>query len=146
MNERSLAIGSMTALQPKCSIWRVSSKKWRKPHCRWASWSRSFTKIWRRCIRNGNFGSGKPICWRRNIKEKKRKWHTSSATGADSLTTNYLLLNRSIDSVVEKLQAELEQLDRVVLEHQMRLNTAKVSVLKTEKDVSLVISNFGKKR
>jgi hypothetical protein len=40
----------------------------------------------------------------------------------------------------------LEQLDRVVLEHQMRLNTAKVSVLKTEKDVSLVISNFGKKR
>jgi hypothetical protein len=92
------------------------------------------------------FWKRKPICWRRNIKEKKRKWHTSSATGADSLTTNYLLLNRSIDSVVEKLQAELEQLDRVVLEHQMRLNTAKVSVLKTEKDVSLVMSNFGKKR
>ncbi len=55
-------------------------------------------------------------------------------------------LNRSVDSVVEKLQAELEQLDRMVLEHHVKLNTAKASVLKTEKDVSLVISNFGKKR
>lgn len=65
---------------------------------------------------------------------------------ADLLEEEYQREKTSIDTVVEKLRAELEQLDRAVLEHQMKLNTAKAAAIKTEKDVSLVILNFAKKR
>lgn len=62
------------------------------------------------------------------------------------LSLQSFVSGRSIKSGMEKLQTELEQLNQAVIEHQMKLNMAKASVLKTEHDVSLVISNFGKKR
>ncbi|KAI9553819.1 hypothetical protein GHT06_019088 [Daphnia sinensis] len=65
---------------------------------------------------------------------------------ADLLEEEYQKEKTAVDTVVEKLRAELDQLDRDVLEYQIKLNTAKAAAIKTEKDVSLVISNFTKKR
>ncbi|XP_057375237.1 TRAF3-interacting protein 1-like [Daphnia carinata] len=65
---------------------------------------------------------------------------------ADLLEEEYQREKTYVDAVVEKLRAELEQLDRAVFEYQIKLNTAKAAAIKTEKDVSLVISNFAKKR
>lgn len=106
-------------------------------------------KIWIRYIKSGSFGSERPICWRKSIKGKKRKNNLFFPQPCNlfcSRATNHSYIGRSIDTVVEKLRAELEQLDRAVLEHQMKLNTAKAAAIKTEKDVSLVILNFAKKR
>jgi len=48
------------------------------------------------------------------------------------------------DPHLERLQAELEALDKSIQEQKIKLNVAKASVLRSENDVSLVISNFGR--
>lgn len=47
---------------------------------------------------------------------------------------------------MEKLKAELEQLDKGLAEQEAKLSAAKAAVLKSENDVSLVMANFGKNR
>ena len=56
------------------------------------------------------------------------------------------MFNRALDGYLVKLEAELQELDKSIQEEQMKLNAEKASVLRSEKDVSLVISNFSKKR
>jgi len=58
----------------------------------------------------------------------------------------FIYYNSALDGYLVKLEAELQELDKSIQEEQMKLNAEKASVLRSEKDVSLVISNFGKKR
>lgn len=51
--------------------------------------------------------------------------------------------DRVADPYLDRLQAELEALDKVIEDLRIKLNVAKASVLRSENDVSLVISNFG---
>lgn len=57
-----------------------------------------------------------------------------------------MLHNRAADRSVEKLQVELEELERAVRDQEARLNAARASVLRGESDVSLVISSIGRNR
>ena len=62
------------------------------------------------------------------------------------ITSDYRSVNnyRVADPQLGRLQAELEALDQVIQEQRIKLNVAKASVLRSESDVSLVISNFGR--